>query len=459
MDNTTAKLVDYAMSVSYAELSPEVVRACKTRVIDTLGCAIGAYHASLPTMARDLAYRYTGTPAASVLGSGRQSSAEMAAFANGVMLRFLDLSDSYRVKSGGHPSDVLAAIFAVAEVAHADGRSVIAAIAVAYEVYCGFCAAIDINSKGWDQPVYGVLASTLACGKLLGLSRERMGHAVALAVTPNMALHQARRGELSHWKGCAAANGSRNAVFAALLARDGFTGPPAIFEGKAGLWDIVGQFDWPDLGGAPRRICGTHIKCFPVNYHGQSAVWAALDLRPRVRVDEIAAIRVEGYHSSVEEMASDPAHWSPQSHETADHSMPYAVATALLDGEITPASFSEAKLKDPRAARLMRLTTVAESPELSAQFPASAPCRISITLADGATVESFVRAPKGHASNPLADAELENKFLTLARDYCDEAVSRAILNALAEFEHVKDIGEVLRLFANEREIARITNNR
>lgn len=446
MDKTTAKLVDYALDTGYADLAPAVVHACKMRLLDTLGCAVGAYDAPVAQSARALAYRYSGTPAATVLGSAQTTSAEMAAFANGVMLRFLDISDMYRVKSGGHPSDVIAPILAVAESVHADGRATLAAIAVAYEIYCGFCDAIDINSKGWDQPVYGVLAAVLAVGKLCGLSRVQMGDAVALALAPNMALIQTRRGELSHWKGCAAANASRNAVFAAALAGDGFTGPTAIFEGRAGVWDAVGKFEWPDFGASPSRVCRTHLKTFPVCYHGQSAVFAALELRGKVRLDDASEIRIEAYRKSVEEMGSDASRWAPATHETADHSLPYVVATALLDGTIGYASFAPEKLTDPRAARLMRMTKVVESPELSARYPVSAPCRLSITSRNGEVVTAHVASPNGHADNPLSEAQIEAKFMTLSRDFCDAVHGRAIVSAISSFEHSADAAEILRLF-------------
>lgn len=446
MDKTTATLVDYAMDITYGDLAPAVVHACRIRLLDTLGCAAGAYDAPVAKSARALAHRYTGTPAATVLGSARQTSAEMAAFANGVMLRFLDISDMYRVKSGGHPSDVIAPILAVAESVRADGRATLAAIAVAYEIYCGYCDAIDINSKGWDQPVYGVLAAALAAGKLLGLTRAQMGDAVALALAPNMALIQTRRGELSNWKGCAAANASRNAVFAAVLARDGFTGPTAIFEGRAGVWDVVGRFEWPDFGARPSRIARTHLKSFPVCYHGQSAVFAALELRGKVRLEDATAIRVETYRNAVEEMGSDPSRWAPATHETADHSLPYVVATALLDGAIDGASFAPEKLADPRAARLMRMTEVIESPELSARYPGSAPCRLTITLGNGEAVTAHVPSPSGHADNPLSGAQVEAKFMTLTRDYCAFAQSRAIVAAIASFEDCRDVTQMLRLF-------------
>ena len=255
---------------------------CKRHLIDTFASALGAYDEPVAQMARAMASRSRSDDAASVWGSSIQTSAESAAFANGVMVRLLDISDTYLGKSRGHPSDVISGIFAVAESVRADGKSLINAIVLAYDVYCSFCQAIDINSKGWDQPVYGVLGCVLGVGKLLGLTREQMANAVSLALAPNMALAQSRRGHLSSWKGCAGANASRNAVFAALLAKQGFTGPPAVFEGEGGLWDVIGRFDWP-LPEDAHMITQTHVKTLPVCYHGQSAVLAALDLRsPRV---------------------------------------------------------------------------------------------------------------------------------------------------------------------------------
>ena len=152
---------------------------------------------------------------ATVWGSTIKTTPENAAFANGVMTRLLDISDTYLGKSRGHPSDMNAGIIAVAESIHADGKSLINAITLAYDVYCSFCDAIDVNAKGWDQPVYGVLGCVLGVGKLLKLNHDQMANAVSLALAPNMALAQARRGHLSNWKGCAGANASRNAVFAA----------------------------------------------------------------------------------------------------------------------------------------------------------------------------------------------------------------------------------------------------
>jgi 2-methylcitrate dehydratase len=270
MDSTTARLVDFALGMEFSSLPSETVHECKRRLIDTFACAIGAYDEPLSCMARAVARRQTGNPSASVWGCSWTTTPEAAAFANGVMLRLDDISDNYRVKSGGHPSDVIAGILAVGEAVHADGRSVINAITLAYDVYCSFCESYDFNSKGWDQPVYGVVACVLGAGRLLALSREQMGHAVALALAPNLALFQTRCGNLSSWKGCAGANASRNAVFAAFLAKDGFTGPHEVFEGKCGLWDVAGKFVWNPEIAFSVKSCRRTIRISP---------WRPIELR------------------------------------------------------------------------------------------------------------------------------------------------------------------------------------
>src|SRR5688572_26326855 len=159
MDATTEKLVDYALGVRYEDLSPGAVAACKARLLDTLGCVAGAYDHPLSIAARSFADRYQTNAPATVFGASSRVAPEMAAFANGVMLRVLDLSDMYRLKSGGHPSDIISAALAAAELGARDGRSLMTAVVIGYEVYCSCCDAIDLNSKGWDQPVYGIVAA------------------------------------------------------------------------------------------------------------------------------------------------------------------------------------------------------------------------------------------------------------------------------------------------------------
>ncbi|MGA0034218.1 MAG: MmgE/PrpD family protein, partial [Burkholderiales bacterium] len=269
-DATVQRLVAFAQRARYEALSPQTVHETRRHLVDTFASALGAYDEPVSVMARAVAGRYRSDHMARVWGCDQLATPEMAAFANGVMTRSLDVSDTYLGRSRGHPSDMVPGLVAVAESVHADGKALITAIVLAYDVYCSFCKSVDINSKGWDQPVYTVLGCVLGAAKLMRLSADETGHALSLALTPNLALAQARRGSLSSWKGCAGANAARNAVFAAVLAKEGFTGPGEVFEGSGGFWDAVGRSDWP-LPESPMMV-ETRTKFLPVCYHGQSAV-------------------------------------------------------------------------------------------------------------------------------------------------------------------------------------------
>ncbi len=447
MDSTTERLVDFAMQSEYKDLTPDVVHECKRRLIDTFACAVGAYHEPISMMARDMAKRYKGEPAASVWGSVPATTPEAAAFANGVMLRLEDISDNYRVKSGGHPSDVIAGLMACAETVNASGAELINAITIAYDVYCGLLESYDINSKGWDQPIYGVVACALGAGKLLGLNREQMGNALALALVPNMALFQTRAGDLSSWKGCAGGNASRNALFAAFLARDGFTGPTAPFDGPHGMFDIVGRFDWKvevDPGDT-HRVAKTHFKSFPVCGHGQSATQAAVELHPRLKNAKIASVTAEVYAMAVEMMANDGSRWAPKTRETADHSLPFVVSVALMDGAVVSSSFSAQRLTDPATVALMQKVKVVADPEISARFPEAWSSRVRVRLESGEELVQEVYYPKGHTKDPFSDADLETKFRNMFREYGDAAQCQAVLDALWKFEKAERASDVLKL--------------
>lgn len=450
MDDTTARLVAFAQNQAFDALDAATVQVCKQRLIDTFACALGAFDEPLCQQARIVARRQRGTPEATIWGSTLVTTPEMAAFANGVMLRYLDLNDTYISLNRGHPSDMIAGIVAAAESLHSDGRSVIGAITLAYDVYCSFMDAVDINSRGWDQPVYGVMGCVMGIGRLMLLTPEQMGHALALALAPNMALTQTRRGHLSTWKGCAGANASRNAMFAATLAQEGFTGPTAVFEGEGGLWDVVGRFEWPlpDVPRVPHMIARTHLKSLAICYHGQSAVLCALDIRPRVSLRTIRSIEVATYRTAVRMMGSDAHHWAPRTRETADHSLPYVVAVALLDGTVGRASFSSARLTDPAVSALMAKVTVVEDPALSAQYPDAAPSRVVVGLESGESISAEVLYPAGHARCPMSEAQVEQKFRECFVYGADERCVERVLKSLQRFEYAHDVGrDVLSTFA------------
>lgn len=442
-DATVKRLLAFAERRRYEDLSATTIHEAKRHLIDTFASALGAYEEPVSVMSRAVARRYRSDDRARIWGCDIVTTPELAAFANGVMTRSLDVSDTYLGRSRGHPSDMVPALVAVAESVHADGKALINAMVLAYDVYCSFCRHVDINSGGWDQPVYTVLGASLGAAKLMQLTPEQTGHALSLALTPNLALAQARRGSLSSWKGCAGANASRNAVFAAVLAQEGFTGPGEIFEGSGGFWEAVGRADWP-LPETP-MIGETRTKFLPVCYHGQSAVFAALELRSKVDLQQIEEIRVDGYQVAVFMMGNDASRWAPTTRETADHSLPYCVAIALLEGRLVRDSFADEHLRDPAVAELMRKVRVAEDPALTAQYPEGAPGRVSIRLRSGETLVSEIRYPRGHEKSPMSDAEVEDKFRDLAAPTLGAAGCERALQALWQLEHIKDAQEITAL--------------
>lgn len=449
--NLAQRLSAYAAALRFEDLPPETVHEAKRRWIDTLGCALGALRSEPAQIARRLALTQRGVPGATVLGTVHQAPPETAAFANGVLFRYLDYNDTYLSKEPAHPSDNLAAVLAIAELQGASGREVLAATVLAYEVQCRLCDAASIRARGWDHVTYGSFSTALAAGKLLGLDEAQLTHALGLAGVPNNALRQTRVGMLSHWKGCAFANTSRNGVFAALLASYGMTGPSDVFEGEMGFWkQVSGPFDLPVLGGkgVPFMIHQTCIKFWPAEYHSQSAIDAALQLR--AELPDIAAIEritVETFHAAVEIIGHEPEKWRPTTRETADHSLPYCIAVALMDGQVTLDSFDAAHLGNEALMALIQRIEVRADAELNRRYPEGIPNRLRVHLRDGTVLEKEVTYPRGHARNPMTDVEVENKFRALAEGVLPPERVAEVLDRCWHLERQSEVGTLMRLLA------------
>ncbi|CAM3692515.1 MmgE/PrpD family protein [Polaromonas hydrogenivorans] len=443
MDKTIQKLARYVLETDVSRLSPQAVHESKRRLIDSVACAAAAYPEPFCAGIRAFAERYSGTPSARIWGSGARTSIEMAAFTNGTMLRYLDYSDTYLGKTAGHPSDMIGALVAVAEAHRLAGSALIESIVVAYEVYCGLCDSVALQSHGLDQATCAVVGTAAGVAKLLKLSQEQTANALSLALASNLHLYNVRCGNLSDWKGCAGPNGSKNGVFAALLANEDISGPTGPVDAKGGLNEIVGPFEWQVGAGPDSLIVGTHLKFHPVCYHGQSAIEAVLKLRESVALDDIADIHVETYEAAFRVMGSDPQRWAPSTRETADHSLPYTIAVALLDGRLTSDAYGDDRLQDPRIKVLMDKIRVSSSPDLTQAFPASAQTHITFHSRDGRVLQHLQQNPKGHAKNPLSDAELEGKFIELYAPLGGPETARQALDILWSVDKLADSADLV----------------
>ncbi|QDL38610.1 MmgE/PrpD family protein [Rhodoferax sediminis] len=438
MDATLLHLAHYAVDTDFDQLPPGAAHECERRLVDSVACAAGAFREPLCETLRAFTRHYAGVPPARVWGTGAATSMEMAAFANGTMVRFLDYSDTWLGRGAGHPSDMIPALVAVAEAHRASGRALVAAIVVAYELYCGLCEAAGAERR-LDQATFAAVGAAAGTGRLLSLDEARMANALALALAPNLHLYNVRTGTLSDWKGCAGPNGARNGVFAALLACEGVTGPTAPIEGKGGLFDLVGEFELRPGAGTRPLLMDTHLKLHPVCYHGQSAIDAALALRSAVPLEQVVDIHVETYEAAYRAMGSDSSKWAPATRETADHSLPYTVAMALREGRLSSAAYGKDRLNDALTKHLMDKVRVTASDELTRGYPGKVQTRVTLSSADGSVHSHLQEWPKGHAAQPLCDNELEQKFTSLHEAWGDAVATRRTLEAIWSVDQLADV--------------------
>ncbi|HEV2227162.1 MAG TPA: MmgE/PrpD family protein [Nitrososphaerales archaeon] len=444
------RLAEYALSVEYGKLDQETVTQIKARIIDAIGCAIGASRETPVEIARETVSRLRSGGNSTILGSNSGSSPELATFVNGLMVRYFDFNDTYLSKEPAHPSDNLAPCLAVAEAERSTGSDLIAAVVVAYEIQCRLCDAADLRHRGWDHVNYGLVSSSLAASKLMGLSSREATHAVNLALSGHIAMRQVRAGELSMWKGASFANAARNAVFAAMLAREGMTGPAPIFEGEMGFFkQVSGPFNMEVEGFGGRkgrfRVNETYVKYWPAEYHAQSAIWAALDVRKRA--DEIGraeSILVQTHEAGYTILGKGKEKWMPRTKESADHSLPFIVGSALLDGRIDNESYSEKSLSDPSKLRFLKKIKVVEDQRFTSKYPARGmPNRVTVKEKGGRLTSAQVDYPKGHPRNPMTKDDIQRKFLALTRGYLSRKMAGDVLLRFWKLEAVKDLKELL----------------
>jgi 2-methylcitrate dehydratase len=447
------RLADYGCRLRFEQLPAETVHEVKRRFIDSLATAAGAMDADAHAIAHKCALRVRGQPGAGMLGGG-ESSVEWATFVNGLLIRYLDYNDTYLSLEPAHPSDNLAAVLAVGDMVKAGGPALITAAVLAYEIQCRLCDAASLRKHGFDHVTYGALSACAAACKLLDLDAAKMTHALGLAGVCNTALRQTRASELSMWKGCAFANAARNGVFAALLAAEGMTGPAPIFEGEVGIMKLLtGPFELHELGGETRdgatlpfMINQTYIKFWPAEYHSQSAIDAALQLRPEIGDPKtIQSIDIHTFNAAVDIIGKDSEKWRPQTRETADHSLPYCTAVALMDGDVTEESFTPARFQDPPLLELTAKIKVLRDAALNERYPRGIPNRLTVTLADGRRLVREVEFPRGHAHNPMTDSEVEHKLRTMVEPRYGKERADRLLAVCWELDKLKDASEVVHL--------------
>jgi len=449
-DRILNHLCDYALKLSYRDLPEEVIRRTKHIVMDTVGCALGGAQSPPAKIARAAASEITSAIPSTVLISGQKTSSDLAAFANGVMIRYLDFNDTYAGSPTCHPSDLLAPVLAVVDARNGSGKDVILGTVLGYEVLCGLIdAGAKERGRSWDQSTYGVIAAAVVAAKLFGHTKEQMTNAISLAVSSHISLEQIRRGQISHWKGCALANASRNAVFCAMLAAKGMTGPEEAFEGKAGFLSSTGiRFEIRPFADSAEsyRIMKARLKAFPSGYFSQSAIEAVLNLRAQIPdLDNIEEIRLQTFPAGYEVMGSGEANWQPETRESADHSLPFVMAVALMEGNLEIRHYEEMYYKRSDVRALMQKIKVRIGEEPVAAWPEVPLNIVDVEMKSGKVLSTKVAYHLGHFKRFMTDAEQERKFRPLAEPLLPEGQLNDLLACLRRLDEVEQISELISL--------------
>jgi 2-methylcitrate dehydratase len=441
-------LARYAIDLKYEDLPQQVVRTAKRTILDTLGCAIGGYKAGPSEIAVKLASNVVAQPGATVLCSGIKTSHELAVFANGIMIRYLDFNDGYITpKGGGHPSDAIAALLSSAEIAGSSGRDLILATALSYEVFCKVADVLDTRGLGLDQSTMLGLASVVGSGRLMGLTPEQMVHAIGITVGGNTAINQGRVGTLSNWKDFACADASRKAIFSVQLTQAGMTGPSQVFEGPLGFFNVISRkpFELPKLG-EPFGLMRAFTKRFPLGQYAQTVAEAAAQMRSFFAdTDAIQDINIRVSQNAIKVMAGSPDKWRPKTHETADHSMPYAAAVVLTYGTIDDHYYEDPYLHDQRLLDLVSRVHCIPSAEADMHEKDYNLCDFEIVLKSGEQKSVRVEYHRGHWKNPMTDAEMEEKFRSLARKQLPADRIDALLRQLWTLEDMPKAGALVEM--------------
>jgi len=448
------RLAAYADGLRYDDLDDATVERVKVHLIDSLGCGLAAFDEKPVRICRDVVLA-SGGGSATVIGTKRHAAPDLAAFANCAAFRYLDLNDAYVGRITGHPSDEIAACLAVAEAERASAAELITAITLAYEINCRLIDAFGINigSRGWDVPVLSLPAVALAAGKLMKLTPDKLEQAINLALNDHISLGQTRTQALSDWKGVADAEAGRNAVFAAMLARGGLTGPAPIFEGRLGFSELVAGPADVDVGAFGRpgiqfRIHQCGLKSYSAHISAQTTVPAAVALAKEIgKLDRIVAIEIGTTRRGYQIAGSDPEKWAPDTKETADHSLPYIAARAMFDGGIDNDSYAPGKLHDPRILAFMRKITVKEDPAFATLTGNVPPTRLTAILDDGRRITHLVDSMPGFPGRPMSRADVERKFRSNVGKRWPQERTDAILQALWALDRTDDLPALLSMLA------------
>jgi 2-methylcitrate dehydratase len=449
MTTVTRTMAEWAASVTYEDLPAEVVTEAKRFLMDSMGCALGGAQQHDVHIAREVLSECAGAGDATVLVTGERWDPVSASLLNALMIRVMDYNDIYWKQDPSHPSDIIPAAMAAAERAGRSGRDLLVGIVLAYEFEQRLCETSfpGVREIGWHHATLTAAASPIAAGRMLGLTPEQIQHAIGISASRHCTTGSVTAGKLTMMKNTVDPMATQSGVIAALLAEKGYTGPEHVLDGKEGFSHVFST-DWKfdiltDGLGESWRILQCGMKFFPTEALTHAPISATLDL---VIDNELAAEEVESITiyslDRAADILADPSKYDPRSKETADHSLPYVIAAAVADRQVTPLQFTDAKIMDERIRAQLNKVKVIADPEIEAVFPELQRVKVVIKTTDGRELTEQLDYPKGDPRNPLTDDEIAGKFTALADGIAtndDVERMRAAINNTENFDDVREL--------------------
>jgi 2-methylcitrate dehydratase len=452
------QMAEFTLNLQFKEVPPEAIKEAKRFLLDSMGCALAA----VPNEDMQAMYRFMeklgGTPEATVIGNGSRTNAPNAALMNCLLTRAIDYNDIYWEQDPNHPSDIIGAALAAAEANIKNGQDALVAIIIAYELALRWCHAAEpgVREVGWHHASLTQFVSPLVAGRMYDLDVNQMVAAVGISGSSHFTLGGVVAGHLTNMKNTANPLASQAGVYAAMMAKEGYTGPVEVVEGKEGLIEVLNNVKWhPDEVtkglGKDFIITQCGYKAFPTEALTHQPISAALKVCSDhdITAEDVAEILVETTTRGAD-ILSDPSKYKPDTKETADHSLPYVIAAAVADGNVLPDSFTDEKLKDPRIWDLLGKIKVVADPEIDAIFPGVKRARVSITTTSGGKYQAQVDHAKGSPQNPMSDKEIEAKFLANSGKVIDSKRQQEIVDQTWAFDEVNDLKGYMQLLKKNK---------
>jgi 2-methylcitrate dehydratase len=392
-----------------------------------------------------------------VIGTGARFDPVSASLANALMVRVMDYNDIYWKQDPSHPSDIIPAAIACCERAGSDGRELVVGIALGHEFEQRLCEAAfpGIRERGWHHATLTAFVSPIVAGRALHLPWEQIQHAIGISASHHATLGAVTAGKLTMMKNTVDPMATQAGVLAALLAERGYTGPEHVIDGKEGLVRCLGP-EWKldiltDGLGASWRITRCGMKAFPTEALTHTPISAVLDLvhEHDLKPAQIIKVHIRSLARAADILA-DPSKYDPRSKETADHSLPYVIAAAIVDRQVTPQQFTDAKINDPAIRAQLRKVEVVADPEIEKVFPALQRVIVTIFTSDGRQLTRQLDYPKGDPRNPLSDGEIEEKFDALAAPVLSASARAKVKDAVWKLEKLGTVTELMRMLRAKR---------